>query len=200
MPTKVSKRYREMKERVKTVFDGSIIDIETIGDFSEVNRGTPPMGSDYLKRYRSMRITAVGVLSAGKLTICVANGYENLDAFQKIATKVMRDTSVPLYAFNKTFEEGCYFWNSEERSLEIDYELQQAVLERKEDVVKALNIDDYDDPFHGKGVRCKSAFASGDLQSIMKHNRACLLKENQILSKRGAKKLVTKWLDIDGMK
>jgi len=197
MPVKVGKVYRKKEEHVDTSFQGAIVDIETIGEFYGPRRDVPPLGSDYLTRYKLMKITAVGVLSASRLTNHVANGPDCLDAFQKIAIEIMKDALKPCYAFNKSFEEGCYFWNSGKEFLHFKYELQQFPLERKENAVRSLGIDNYGDPFHGDGYRCKDAFLAGDLSSIINHNRACLLKEGKILEKRGAKKFTTKWLDVD---
>jgi hypothetical protein len=197
LPIKVSKNYRKKVEHVDTNFEGALIDIETIGQFYGPWRDTPPLGSDYISRYKLMRITTVGILSDDTLTIFIANDVDCLDAFQKKAMEIMRRSNKPCYAFNKTFEEGCYFWNSGRKILEYEYELQQYPLEKKENVVMQLGIDDYRDPFHGDGSKCKKAFLKGDLKSIISHNRACLLKESKILEKRGAQRLATTWLDLD---
>jgi len=197
MQTRVGNHFRRMEELIETSFLGTIVDIETIGEFGRVKGGVLPIGSDYLQRYREMKITAVGMLFAGKMVIHVANGVHSLDTFQKTAVQLVSESAEPRYAFNKAFEEGCYFWNSGHEFLEFDYELQRYPRERKESVVKSLNIDNYGDPFNGKGAKCKDAFLSDDLNGIMKHNRACLLKESQILAMRGAERLATKWLDLD---
>lgn len=197
LPIKVSKNYRKKVEHADTNFEGAVIDIETIGQFYGQRRNTPPLGSDYISRYKLMKITTVGILSDDTLTIYIANDVDCLDAFQKKAMEIMRRLDRPCYAFNKTFEEGCYFWNSGRKFLEYEYELQQFPLERKENAVMQLGIDGYGDPFHGDGSMCKSTFLKGNLKSIINHNRACLLKESKILEKRGAKRLATIWLDLD---
>lgn len=195
MPIEKGNRFIKIEESRETPFEGSIVDIETIGDFRKVGSRALPLGSDYLQRYQLMEITTVGILSNGKLSVYVANGQNNLDAFQQTATRKMREATSPLFAFNKAFEEACYYWNSEHKLFNIDYELQKEPFEKKENVVRMLGIDNYDDPFYGEGFKCVGAFRSNDLQSIAAHNRACLLKETQILSKRGAEKIVTRWLD-----
>ncbi len=194
-PIKSSSIYKKYQEKIDTDFEGTIIDIETIGEFTKVGFGTLPLGTDYLQRYKEMKITTVGTLSEGKLTIRIANDSNNLLSFQSTAIRKMRESLSPLYAFSKPFEEGCYYWNSNYQFLEIDYELQGRVYEKKQVVTNSLAIRNYSDPFHGDGGKCKDAFLSGDLDKVVAHNRACLLKENQILLKRGAKKIATKWLD-----
>lgn len=57
--------------------------------------------------------------------------------------------------------------------------------ENKEKVVKLLGIYQYYDPFNGSRKLCIQAWLRGDLQRVMAHNRACLLKERDILLKRG---------------
>ena len=55
----------------------------------------------------------------------------------------------------------------------------------KESIVKELGISAYDDPFPGAGVKCIEEFKRGNIADCLKHNRACLLKERNILFKRG---------------
>ncbi len=194
-PIKSSSIYKIFQEKIDTDFEGTIIDIETIGNF-----GTPsgffPQGRDYLSRYRDMRITTIGTLSDNLLRIFIAKNEESMERFQRKATKVMRIADSPTYAFSKSFEEGCFYWNSGHDHIDLDCELQSFVGESKKSVVAKLEIDNYDDPFHDIGRKCVHAFEVDDLSNIIKHNRACLLKENQILQKRGVKRIKTKWLDL----
>ncbi|MGB2929523.1 MAG: hypothetical protein WBB70_11490, partial [Desulfobacterales bacterium] len=55
----------------------------------------------------------------------------------------------------------------------------------KESIVKKLGISAYDDPFPGAGVKCIDEFKRGNIENCLKHNQACLLKERDILFKRG---------------
>ncbi|MHA1930840.1 MAG: hypothetical protein ACTSV2_19890 [Candidatus Thorarchaeota archaeon] len=194
MSRKVSKNYGMHREQVETTFEGTIIDIETVGEFRRVG-GFSPLGQDYLGRYKDMKITTVGFLSENELSVFFVKDAESLDNFRKKAISILKTRTAPTYAFNKSFEEGCYFWNSGQEILHIDNELQRFTGEKKENVVIKLGINKYDDPFHGEGRKCVSAFFQGNIDDIVKHNRACLLKENQILAKRGAKKIKTIWHD-----
>ena len=51
-----------------------------------------------------------------------------------------------------------------------------------------LGISNYDDPFYDNGYLCKIAWENGEFDRAMAHNRACLLKERDILIKRGFRK------------
>lgn len=197
MTSEDTKYYKVYRETVGTDFEGTIVDIETIGDFTEVGKSYPPDGQDYLGRYKKIMITTVGLLSEGELTVHIAKDKESLEKFKSRAISIMTDLSRPTYAFNKSFEEGCYFWNAGFKVLNIDYELQKFVGEKKEDVVVELGISGYDDPYHGDGGRCITAFEEGKIDEIIKHNRACLLKEYQIFKKRGAYEIKTEWLNYD---
>lgn len=80
---------------------------------------------------------------------------------------------------------------------DFENELQARAMENKERAVQQLKIPSYNDPYRGKGFRCVDAFVKGDLENIAKHNRACLLKERDILRIRGSRTMQTKWLDTD---
>ncbi len=176
--------YYEYVENIQTDIVGSILDLETIGEFS---RGGAV--NNAFAEYREIKITTVGVLTRDKIVIRIANGQNALSEFQELAVEMILDTKRPLYAFNKRFEEGCFYWASGGRRLIIEHELQRFPREKKENVVRMLGIDSFGDPYHGEGRRCVVAFAAGDLESIVRHNRSCLLKEAQILKKRGALKI-----------
>ena len=58
--------------------------------------------------------------------------------------------------------------------------------EPKRNAVRRLGIGNYGDPFDGDGKKCKEAWLRGDaIDKCIEHNRACLLKERDILLKRG---------------
>ncbi|NKQ39887.1 MAG: hypothetical protein HF967_10615 [Methanosarcinales archaeon] len=48
-----------------------------------------------------------------------------------------------------------------------------------------MKISKYNDPFNGNGKLCMHAWLRGDIKNAIAHNRACLLKEKDILLKRG---------------
>jgi len=55
----------------------------------------------------------------------------------------------------------------------------------KKYTVENLNIENYDDPFFDVGNECRLAWLRGEWDQCIKHNRSCLLKERDILLKRG---------------
>jgi len=67
-----------------------------------------------------------------------------------------------------------------------DGELQR-YHESKARVVWDLNIDNYDDPFPNDGNQCRIAWEEGEFEQAIAHNRACLLKERDILLLTGAR-------------
>lgn len=188
--------YEKYEEEINTGFEGTVIDIETIGDFGKAP-WVESNKADHLARFQQMKITTVGVLNDNTLQVFIAKNIESLDNFQQKAVEVMREARTPTYAFNKSFEEGCFYWNSNREILDIDFELQASSREKKIDAVKDVGIANYDDPYFDVGKMCVDAFQRGELDEIIQHNRACLLKESQILLKRGAKKYKTQWLDLE---
>ena len=196
MPWKVYRTHKMRKEPVDCDFEGTIVDVETIGSFTPVPSRRLEFGQDFIRRYQKIKVTTVGTLSDGVLQIAIALGPEHLDMFGKKALSIVSQSDRPLYAFNKPFEEGCLFWISK-NILSFENELQAFPRENKERAVQQLKIPSYNDPYRGKGKKCLDAFNKGDLENIAKHNRACLLKERDILGIRGARTMQTKWLDID---
>ena len=71
--------------------------------------------------------------------------------------------------------------------MQIDFEgeLQGVPFERKKDAILQLRIPNYEDPFHDLGLLCIKAWHAKDFKKVIAHNRACLLKERDILVKRG---------------
>ena len=196
MPWKVYRAHQIRKEQVDCDFEGTIVDLETIGLFTPVSSRMLEFGQDFIRKYQKIKVTTVGTLSDGVLQIAIALGLEHLDEFGKKVLSIVSRSDRPLYAFNKPFEEGCLFWISK-NVVSFENELQAFPRENKERAIQQLKIPSYNDPYRGQGKKCLDAFNKGDLENIAKHNRACLLKERDILRIRGARTMQTKWLDID---
>lgn len=73
-----------------------------------------------------------------------------------------------------------------DRKIIFDGELQ-LYYESKAQAVGNLDIDNYDDPFPNGGNQCRIAWEGGEFEQAIAHNRACLLKERDILLLRGAR-------------
>ena len=68
-----------------------------------------------------------------------------------------------------------------------DGELQRMKYEKKSDVVRSLGIPNYGDPFYDNGRLCMEAWERGEFKKAIAHNKACLLKERDILLKRSCR-------------
>jgi len=166
-------------EDIKSDFDGTIIDIETIGEFTR--------GSKDSREYKEIIPVIFGFINKEGLNVYCA---ENEDAIAKLKddiNKMLPDLKRPFYAFNTDFERGVLFNHLGEPVL-FDGELNKEKYERKRDTVRLLRIPQYDDPFNDSGLACKEAWLAGDIENSILHNRSCLLKERDILLKRSFRK------------
>lgn len=165
-----------LREIIKSNFSGTIIDIETIGDFL----------CQYQDSRQYMEITPVifGFITGNKLVIYCAKKKSSIPRLKEISLKLLKELPRPFHAFNSNFEKGILYHNV---GLEIDFEreLQKEAFEPKWRAIKELNIPQYGDPFNDDGLHCMRAWEEGKIDDAMAHNRACLLKERDILLKRG---------------
>ncbi|GAH32517.1 unnamed protein product, partial [marine sediment metagenome] len=92
----------------------------------------------------------------------------------------------PFYAYNSDFEKGIIFHACGMRT-SFSRELNHEKFEGKANAVSRLGIDNYDDPFFDNGYQCMKAWENGNIEQAVKHNRSCLLKEKDILMKRGSR-------------
>ena len=67
-------------------------------------------------------------------------------------------------------------------------ELNSEKFEAKRNVVQFLKIPSYEDPFSDNGLLCSQAWLDGYIDRAITHNRSCLLKERDVLLKRGFRK------------
>lgn len=163
----------------KAAFDveGTIIDIETIGDFDRSYKSDS-------RQYREMIQVILGYVNHERLHIYCAKGMEGVDQLRSITQEVIGNLDRPFYAFNCEFESGVWFHHM---GIEVrfDGELQRYRYESKTDAVGPLGIPNYDDPFLDGGYECIEAWRKEEFDKAIAHNRACLLKERDILLKRG---------------
>jgi len=170
----------EHKEDTSSSFEGTIIDIETIGPF----RNQYPDS----RRYKDIQLVIFGFINRYALHIFCARGMEALNELRERTEIIIDSLERPFYAFNSEFERGVLFY---ELGKEIDFngELNEEKYEPKSDAVRNLGIPNYDDPFYDKGFLCMQAWQDEEFDRAMAHNRACLLKERDILMIRGFRKL-----------
>jgi len=165
----------ERKEDISSNFEGTIIDIETIGEF----RNQYPDS----RRYKDIQLVIFGFINRHVLQILCAKGMGAIDELRERTGKIIDSLERPFYAFNCNFESGVLFYELG-KEIVFDGELQETY-ESKARAVRDLDIPNYDDPFYDKGLWCMNAWEAGEFEQAIAHNRACLLKERDILIKRG---------------
>lgn len=187
-----------MEESPVKGFKGTIIDIETIGEFSDC---------DGLERYKQIRPIVVGFLDCEKIEIFYITKETDRDLKElTIAVRAkLSEVDHPFYAFNTEFEMSVLYWFLGE-AVTFDRDLMfrvntsygRTVWESKRYLVRDLGIPNFDDPFWDIGYKVLGGWEDFQktgtpkfLWEIIRHNRACLLKEHAILKKR------KKWREVN---
>jgi len=168
----------EHKEDINSNFKGTIIDIETVGEFD--NRYNDS------RRYKDIQLVIFGFINRYALHIFCAEGMEAINELRERTEKIIDSLESPFYAFNSEFERSILFYELG-KEIDFDGELQETH-EPKAKAVRELRIPNYGDPFYDKGYLCMIAWENGEFNSAIAHNRVCLLKERDILIKRGFRK------------
>ena len=171
----------QIKERVIYVkgkpLRGTIIDLETIGPIREEYKGS--------KRYDEVKPYLFGFLMENTLIQKYVEKPDHIpDLVQVIKELKFSDTfKHPLYAFFTEFETGVIYCATGKKII-FDGDLKIGT-GSKETTVIEFGINQYEDPFPGVGFRCIQEFKKGNIDDCLKHNEACILKERDILFKRG---------------
>lgn len=76
--------------------------------------------------------------------------------------------------------------------IEFDGELNNDTSEWKSNACTELDIPNYGGPSNNVDKECIFAWIRGECEKAIKHNRSCLLKERDILLKRGTEKQTVK--------
>ncbi len=168
----------EHKEDISSNFEGTIIDIETVGGFSNQYNDS--------RRYKNIQLVIFGFINKYALHILCANGMRAINELRERAEMIIAGLERPFYAFNSEFERGVLFYELG-KEIDFDGELQED-RESKANARSYLGISNYDDPFYDNGYLCLKAWENGEFDKAIAHNRACLLKEKDILMKRGFRK------------
>ena len=165
-------------------FNGTIIDIETIGNFDKTFTDS--------RRYSKLIPVCFGIITAERLEINCIESLEQLDELKrKIIYSLYHDLQKPFTAFNSIFEQSVFFhtFNNITNDITIkkgfQRELNKNQFEAKKDAVIKLLIPNYDDPYNDDGKLVPEAWHHDDYKGVVAHNRSCLLKERDILLKRG---------------
>lgn len=164
-------------EKVSSNFKGTIIDVETIGDFSR------QFADEDSRRYRNLKPIILGYITENELNILCAKGKDAIDELIERSVMIVPSLKEPLFAFQSRFERGV-FYHSCGMQIEFDGELNKETYEWKGNACAELDIPNYGDPFNNVGKECNLAWIRGEYKKAIKHNRSCLLKERDILLKR----------------
>lgn len=165
-------------------FNGSIIDLETIGYFCKQYYDS--------RRYCKLELTIFGYINKNELKILCAKGEEAITELKEKSLRIIESLKKPFFGYNCNFETGVLF-HSCGLQIEFDGDLMKEKVagvkwENKREACTELNISNYDDPFNGNGRECSSAWLNGNWEDAINHNRSCLLTERDILLKRGYRK------------
>jgi len=163
-------------EAVKSNFKGSIIDIETINEFCREYRDS--------REYKDLIPLIFGYIDENGLKIYCSKEVQPTKNFKDAVAQIVPTLRKPLYAFQCCFERGVLY-HSWGINIDFDGELNMDKYEWKGTTVASLGIPNYDDPFNDVGRKCKEALEKGNTELSIRHNRSCLLKERDILLKRG---------------
>ena len=168
----------EHKEDISSNFEGTIIDIETIGEF----RNEYPDS----RRYKGIQLVIFGFINRHALRIFCAKGIKAISELKEKTGDIISSLQRPFYAFSSDFERSVLFYELG-KEIDFDGELQEG-RESKASARSYLGIPNYDDPFYDNGYLCMIAWKDGEFDKAIAHNRACLLKEREILIRRGFRK------------
>jgi hypothetical protein len=166
-------------EEMASGFEGTIIDLETIGDFAD--------GYDDSRRYREILPVIFGYIDRDGVRILCAGDRDSISELGTEIVKMLDSLKRPFYAFNADFERGVLFHRTG-KEVPFEGELNRERFESKKGAVQSLGISDYGDPCNGNGWLCSQEWLKGRIEHAILHNRSCLLKERDILLKRGFRK------------
>lgn len=162
-------------EKIKSDFKGTIIDLESYGYFHKY---------DDSRRCKDIIPCIFGTINNIGIKILCTADKNSIPELRKKIIQLLPKLERPFYAFNTNFERSVlfYFLN---KKVEFEAELNIGMYEPKREVVLELQIPNYDDPFYDSSMACMKAWLMGDIDDAIMHNRSCLLKERDILLKRG---------------
>ena len=173
---------KEYREDISSDFVGTVIDIETIGSFNERYRNTGDS-----REYHGIQQVIFGLITSQYLQILYITRPDEITELNDRVCGMIDGLERPFYAFNTSFEQNVLSHQLGKRIV-FECELQREKYESKFNAVRELKIDNHGDPFNDKGIMCMYAWQKGEFDKAIAHNRACLLKERDILLKRGYRK------------
>ncbi len=166
-------------EEIMSNFEGTIVDLETIGYLDD--------RYDDSRRYRNIIPVIFGYMNGDGIRILCAEDRDSTPELGTAIVKVLDSLEKPFYAFNTDFERGVLF-NRIGKKVTFEGELNWEKFESKKRAIQLLKIPNYGDPFNDNGLLCSQNWRKGKIDYAILHNRSCLLKERDILLKRGFRK------------
>jgi len=166
------------EEVIKSDFEGTIIDVESIGYF-EWNKYP-----DFDTRQYRQTPTILGFITRDGLKIHYVEKKQEIKSLIGIIPEILSDLQRPFIAFNTCFETSVFYNNCDVKIL-FDHEINEDQYEGKITAVRKLGLSNYEDPFYDVGRLCMEEWRRGEITKCLTHNRACLLKERDILRIRG---------------
>ena len=94
----------EQSEDISSSFEGTIIDIETIGEFNNQYYDS--------RRYKDIQLVIFGFINRHALHMFCANGTEAISELKEKAKDIIGGLERPFYAFNTEFERSVLFYDS----------------------------------------------------------------------------------------
>lgn len=165
------------EETVIKKIPGTIIDLETIGEFNRKYK-------DH-RRLANLLPVIYGTLSENNLCIHYISNVNEVPDLLEVIKGTIEELPRPLWAFNYDFEQSIIY---NQLGLKLEFkELQAIPYESKRNAVKVLRIEQFGDPFNDDGLLCSQKWKEGEINDAVSHNRACLLKEAEILLRRTLK-------------
>lgn len=170
-------------EQLTSTLEGTIIDIESIGDF---NNSHPDHDS---RQYIDIIPVIFGTINNKEITILYASEEKEIEELKHNIKQIIDRLNKPFHAFNTRYETGVLF-HSCGITTQFEREINAFPREKKKFTVENLGIPNYEDPFYDDGNQCRLTWLSGkeNIEQCIKHNRSCLLKERDILLLRGHRK------------
>jgi len=169
----------EYKEDIASDFNGTIIDIEATGEFNKIYKG-----KNDSREYEDFQQVILGLFEKKGICIFCTKGKDAIRELNSLTEQILDKLERPFFAFNTHFESSVWFHQLDKKII-FDGELQKEKFESKASARETLRIPNYDDPFYDNGYLCMKAWENGEFDKAIAHNRACLLKERDILLKRG---------------
>jgi hypothetical protein len=92
-------------EKVSSNFEVTIIDIETIGDFSR------QFADNDSRQYLNLKPTILGYITKNELNILCAKGKDAIDKLREQSLEIIPSLKKPLFAFQSMFERGVFHYS-----------------------------------------------------------------------------------------